>query len=135
MSIKILMNYLHNPSPSVPHPPPQFDSKLSVSFRSEFNVEICNPSELHMHSLAAGTFANVLEFSLVAASLLNKDQVHSLKPCCYVASYWNVPYTVLKAFSAQGFFIRFEEMTSCQINSYEGCFLFYFDFRQLVFSV
>ena len=82
-------------------------------------MEICNPSELHMHSLATGTFANVLEFSLVAASLLNKDQVPSLKPCCYVASYRNVPYTVLKAVLAQGFFIRFEQMTSCQINSYE----------------
>lgn len=98
-------------------------------------MEICNPSELHMHSLATGTFANVLEVSLIAASLLKKDQVPSLKPCCYVASYRNIPYTVLEVVSSQGSFIRFEEVTSCQIKNYESYFLFYFDFRQLVFSL
>lgn len=95
--IKSLTNYLHIPTPPLPPPPPQLDSKSSVSFRSEFYVGICNPSELHMHSLAAGTFAHLLDFSPVAASLLNKDQVPSSKPCCCVASYRNVLFYVPKS--------------------------------------
>lgn len=64
---------------------------------SQFYVEICNPSELHMHSLAAGTSAHVLDSSPIAASLLNKDQVPSLKPCYCVASYRNVLFNVSKS--------------------------------------